>query len=114
MLRAGATGLFTSSVVKGQAVAKGALIGQITDFHGGRVEEIRAAAEAHGLTPEDYVLRQVTDGLAAEELDWNEDLRRLDEPGDDIPLAAAFTMVPIVIMALYLWGAKRMGAFDAL
>ena len=54
------------------------------------VEEIRAAAEAHGLTPEDYVLRQVTDGLAAEELDWNEDLRRLDEPGDDIPLAAAF------------------------
>ncbi len=32
----------------------------------------------------------------------------------NIPLAAAFTMVPIAIMALYLWGAKRMGAFDAL
>jgi putative spermidine/putrescine transport system permease protein len=32
----------------------------------------------------------------------------------NIPLAAAFTVVPIVIMVLYLWGAKRAGAFDAL
>ena len=32
----------------------------------------------------------------------------------NIPLAAAFTVVPIVIMSLYLWGAKRAGAFDAL
>jgi putative spermidine/putrescine transport system permease protein len=32
----------------------------------------------------------------------------------NIPLAAAFTVVPVVIMGLYLWGAKRMGAFDAL
>ncbi|HTV68955.1 MAG TPA: ABC transporter permease [Rhizobiaceae bacterium] len=32
----------------------------------------------------------------------------------NIPLAAAFTVVPIVVMGLYLWGAKRMGAFDAL
>jgi putative spermidine/putrescine transport system permease protein len=32
----------------------------------------------------------------------------------NIPLAAAFTVVPIVIMGFYLWGAKRMGAFDAL
>jgi putative spermidine/putrescine transport system permease protein len=32
----------------------------------------------------------------------------------NIPLAAAFTVVPIVIMGLYLFGAKRMGAFDAL
>ena len=32
----------------------------------------------------------------------------------NIPLAAAFTVVPIVIMGLYLWVAKRMGAFDAL
>ena len=31
----------------------------------------------------------------------------------NIPLAAAFTIVPIVIMSLYLWGAKRLGAFDA-
>ena len=32
----------------------------------------------------------------------------------NIPLAAAFTVVPIVIMGLYLWMAKRMGAFDAI
>jgi putative spermidine/putrescine transport system permease protein len=32
----------------------------------------------------------------------------------NIPLAAALTVVPIVIMAFYLWGAKRLGAFDAL
>ncbi|MFK7858293.1 MAG: ABC transporter permease [Granulosicoccus sp.] len=31
----------------------------------------------------------------------------------NIPLAAAFTVVPVVIMALYLWMAKRKGAFDA-
>jgi putative spermidine/putrescine transport system permease protein len=30
------------------------------------------------------------------------------------PLAAAFALVPIVIMAVYLLGAKRLGAFDAL
>jgi hypothetical protein len=27
---------------------------------------------------------------------------------------AAFSVVPIVIMGVYLWAAKRMGAFDAL
>lgn len=32
----------------------------------------------------------------------------------NIPLAAAFTVVPIVIMGVYLWLAKRAGAFDAL
>jgi putative spermidine/putrescine transport system permease protein len=32
----------------------------------------------------------------------------------NIPLAAAFTMIPIVIMAIYLLTAKRLGAFDAL
>ena len=32
----------------------------------------------------------------------------------NIPLAAAFTVVPIVVMGFYLWGARRMGAFDAL
>ena len=32
----------------------------------------------------------------------------------NIPLAAAFSVVPIVIMGLYLWMAKRAGAFDAL
>jgi putative spermidine/putrescine transport system permease protein len=32
----------------------------------------------------------------------------------NIPLAAAFTFVPVAIMAVYLWMAKRMGAFDVL
>lgn len=32
----------------------------------------------------------------------------------NIPLAAAFTMVPVLIMIVYLLIAKRMGAFDAL
>jgi putative spermidine/putrescine transport system permease protein len=32
----------------------------------------------------------------------------------NIPLAAAFTVVPMFIMALYLLGARRLGAFDAL
>ena len=32
----------------------------------------------------------------------------------NIPLAAAFTVVPIVIMGIYLYVAKRMGAFDVL
>ena len=32
----------------------------------------------------------------------------------NIPLAAAFSVVPIIIMGFYLWFAKRRGAFDAL
>jgi putative spermidine/putrescine transport system permease protein len=32
----------------------------------------------------------------------------------NLPLAAAFTVVPMVIMVLYLIGARRLGAFDAL
>lgn len=32
----------------------------------------------------------------------------------NIPLAAAFAVVPIVIMGFYLWMAKRQGAFNAL
>ena len=32
----------------------------------------------------------------------------------NVPLAAAFTVIPVVVMALYLAGAKRLGAFDAL
>ena len=32
----------------------------------------------------------------------------------NVPLAAAFTVVPMAIMGVYLWMAKRMGAFDVL
>ncbi len=42
VLRAGFTGIFTAAVERGHTVAKGTLIGRITDFHGRVVEEIRA------------------------------------------------------------------------
>lgn len=32
----------------------------------------------------------------------------------NMPLAAAFTVVPLLLISLYLWFAKRLGAFDAL
>lgn len=32
----------------------------------------------------------------------------------NLPLAAAFAFVPIAVMALYLYGARRLGAFEAL
>jgi putative spermidine/putrescine transport system permease protein len=32
----------------------------------------------------------------------------------NIPFAAAFSLVPIVVVGLYLWLARRLGAFDAL
>ena len=32
----------------------------------------------------------------------------------NLPLAAALTVVPMFIMGIYLWFAKRLGAFDAL
>jgi putative spermidine/putrescine transport system permease protein len=39
---------------------------------------------------------------------------QLQGTAGNIPLAAAFTIVPIVIMAIYLMAARRLGAFDAL
>jgi predicted deacylase len=42
ILRSGATGIFHSTVQKNQNVAKGALVGHITDFHGKTIEEIRS------------------------------------------------------------------------
>ncbi len=39
---------------------------------------------------------------------------QLQGTAGNIPLAAAFTVVPIVIMAVYLMAARRYGAFDAL
>ena len=32
----------------------------------------------------------------------------------NVPFAAAFSLVPIAVIAVYLWFAKRRGAFDAL
>lgn len=42
VLRGGATGIFYAAVERGHTVAKGALIGRITDFHGRTLEEIVA------------------------------------------------------------------------
>lgn len=39
---------------------------------------------------------------------------QLQGTAGNIPLAAAFTIVPILVMAAYLMVARRMGAFDAL
>lgn len=39
---------------------------------------------------------------------------QLQGTAGNIPLAAAFTVVPIAIMAVYLFAARRHGAFDAL
>ena len=43
-----------------------------------------------------------------------ETVYRLQGTAGNIPLAAAFTVVPIVVMGAYLMIAKRLGAFDAL
>ncbi|MFN8908461.1 MAG: ABC transporter permease [Betaproteobacteria bacterium] len=43
-----------------------------------------------------------------------ETVYRLQGTAGNIPLAAAFTVVPIVVMGVYLMIAKRLGAFDAL
>lgn len=43
-----------------------------------------------------------------------ETVYRLQGTAGNVPMAAAFTVVPIVIMGIYLTLAKRLGAFDAL
>jgi hypothetical protein len=42
VLRSSATGIFYPAVERGHTVAKGTLIGRVTDFHGRSLEEIRA------------------------------------------------------------------------
>ncbi len=42
VLRAGVAGIFYPEVASGHTVAKGALLGRITDFHGRTLEEVRA------------------------------------------------------------------------
>ena len=37
-----------------------------------------------------------------------------DNHGTNLPVAAAFTLVPIVVMILYLLVARRLHAFEAL
>lgn len=66
-------------------------------------DEVRAAAEARGLTPEEYVREQISDDLAFEaeynDLSWEEDLRRLEEPGASIPAEEVFAEIRVRLEA---------------
>jgi putative spermidine/putrescine transport system permease protein len=63
------------------------------------------------LTMGDYIIPQVVGG--SQQFLGNAVYLQQGTAGN-IPLAAAFTLVPIVIMLIYLTVAKRMGAFDAI
>jgi len=63
------------------------------------------------LTLGDYIVPQIV-GTSAYFL--GQAVYTLQGTAGNIPLAAAFTVVPILIMGVYLTIAKRMGAFDAL
>ena len=63
------------------------------------------------LTLGDYIIPQIV-GTSARMI--GQAVYQFQGTAGNIPLAAAFAVVPIVIMGLYLWGAKRQGAFDAL
>lgn len=63
------------------------------------------------LTLGDYIIPQI---IGSSRLFIGQAVYAQQGTAGNIPLAAAFTVVPIVIMGLYLWMAKRLGAFDAL
>ncbi|WP_183465138.1 ABC transporter permease [Mesorhizobium huakuii] len=63
------------------------------------------------LTLGDYIIPQI---IGTSRLFIGQAVYSQQGTAGNIPLAATFTVVPIVIMGFYLWGAKRMGAFDAL
>lgn len=63
------------------------------------------------LTLGDYIIPQI---VGSSRLFIGQAVYAQQGTAGNIPLAAAFTVVPIVIMSAYLFVAKRMGAFDAL
>ena len=63
------------------------------------------------LTLGDYIIPQI---IGTSRLFIGQAVYAHQGTAGNIPLAAAFSVVPIVVMGLYLWAAKRMGAFDAL
>ena len=63
------------------------------------------------LTLGDYIIPQI---IGSSRLFIGQAVYAHQGTAGNIPLAAAFTIVPIIIMAVYLTIAKRMGAFDAL
>ena len=63
------------------------------------------------LTLGDYIIPQI---VGNSRFFIGQAVYTLQGTAGNIPLAAAFTVVPMVIMGFYLAGAKRLGAFDAL
>ncbi len=63
------------------------------------------------LTLGDYIIPQI---IGTSRLFIGQAVYAHQGTAGNIPLAAAFTVVPIVIMGIYLAIAKRLGAFDAL
>ena len=63
------------------------------------------------LTLGDYIIPQV---IGDSTLFIGQVIYRQQGVAGNIPFAAAFSLVPIVAIGLYLWFAKRQGAFDAL
>jgi putative spermidine/putrescine transport system permease protein len=63
------------------------------------------------LTLGDYIIPQI---IGSSRLFIGQAVYAHQGTAGNIPLAAAFTVVPIVIMGAYLWAARKMGAFDAL
>ncbi len=63
------------------------------------------------LTLGDYIIPQI---IGTSRLFIGQAVYAQQGTAGNIPLAAAFAVVPIVIMGFYLWGAKKLGAFDAL
>ena len=63
------------------------------------------------LTMGDYIIPQII-GTSARMI--GQAVYQFQGTAGNIPLAAAFAVVPIVVMGVYLTVAKRMGAFDAL
>jgi putative spermidine/putrescine transport system permease protein len=63
------------------------------------------------LTLGDYIIPQI---IGSSRLFIGQAVYAHQGTAGNIPLAAAFTVVPVVIMGVYLWLAKRAGAFDAL
>jgi putative spermidine/putrescine transport system permease protein len=63
------------------------------------------------LTLGDYIIPQI---IGSSRLFIGQAVYTQQGTAGNVPLAAAFSVVPIVIMAIYLWLAKKQGAFDAL
>jgi putative spermidine/putrescine transport system permease protein len=63
------------------------------------------------LTLGDYIIPQV---IGDSTLYIGQVVYKQQGVAGNIPFAAAFSLVPIVVIGVYLWLAKRMGAFDAL